>query len=278
MLTTFARLPDELVVCIFAYLTGPNIKLSRSVCRRFANVVDLSPMLQFFIELDYAGYAEASNPRSDLSFEEKCSLLRLHNTRIRNHTFTKVDRLKLGVLGGGFSTEDEMLTSALSPSLKDGILTQWSSVLPHSYMPLQLDVAQLPSLNTGISAVTQWRMTEHNLHVCEYDVEPACDLLVLLERVSLSPGATNIVDQDVSKYRIHFRTLSTNSAHPDAVAGYLPYESRTASTWRFAIQCLGDVVVAYPPCNHTNEPVETGLVMYNWTTGALLVSIFASFE
>ncbi|KAG8751382.1 hypothetical protein FRC12_012474 [Ceratobasidium sp. 428] len=173
-----------------------------------------------------------------------------------------------------------MLTSALSLSLKDGVLTQWSSVSPSSYMPLQLDVAQLPSLNTGESTVTQWRLIEHGLYIYDYDIEPACNLLVLLEYTNFSPSsATDTINQHAgNKYRIHFRTLTTNSTHPDAIVGYLGYGPRTAGTWGFKIQCLGDIVVAYPPCSHTSDLIETGLLMYNWTTGALLVSIPTLFD
>jgi hypothetical protein len=233
-------------------------------------------MLQFIIELDQAGYAEASNPRTDLTLEEKLSALRLHNSRQRSHTITRTDRLELSL--DGFSVDHETLTSNWSMLLKDGVLARWSSVLPSSYMPLQLDLVQLPSLNTGLD-LRQWRLVQHDMNIRHFDMDPVTDLLLLLEYTGKAPQLMQPVPVDNNdRYKFHFRTLSTNNVHPAAVVETLDCELRTGDTWGFGVQCLGDVIVAYLPFEDAGsthiEHKKTGLLMYNWTNGALLVSKF----
>ncbi|KAG8680524.1 hypothetical protein FRC08_016230, partial [Ceratobasidium sp. 394] len=158
--------------------------------------------------------------------------------------------------------EDEMLTSTCSLLFRDGVIAQWSSVLSDSYMPLQLDIVQLPSLNTG-SDLKQWRLIEHELYIRQCDIEPACDLLVLLVLLEYQCAS--------NRYGIHFRTLSTNDTHPDAIVEYLDCG---IYPWGFRVECLGDIVVAYLPSTRANGQTfgEDGIepLIYNWTTGALL--------
>ncbi|QRV88725.1 vacuolar protein sorting-associated protein 13 [Ceratobasidium sp. AG-Ba] len=203
-----------------------------------------------------------------MSIEEKYSILKEHNYRRRNHKYRVTYKLKLGPMGDGFSLETEALTAPWKQLFKDGVLAQWSSVLPDSYMPLQLDLVLLPSCNTG-QEFKQWRLAEPTIRVREFDIEPAYDLLVLLEYdLGDAVGPAN-------RCRLHFRTLSTNDEHPDAAIGHIDYDISTIFDLGLRVQCFGDAVVSYIPNGSNNGLIfgqedTTGLLLYNWTTGALL--------
>ena len=291
-------LPNELLTSILVCLTASEIKICRmvhviragstilpltnfyfQVCRRIKEVIALSPSLQFIIELDNAGYVAATNSRKDLSLDEKLRALRLHNSRRVNHAVNSIDSFKIGISNGGFSMRRELLTSPWAPLFKDGMIAQWSSVSPDSYTPLQLDLVQLPSLNTG-TGLKQWRIIQQHMNVRSYDMEPACDLLVLLEYTGAdtSPFINPILIHEgkLHRYLFHFRTLSTNQVHPSAIVGTLDCDLHGNAGWGFPVNCRGDLIVIRPEIAGPSQFMSddsAGLIIYNWTTGALLVSL-----
>lgn len=213
--------------------------------------------------------------------------LHLHQTRQKSHTTSSMETFKLGVLNGGFQYRFHSLTDNHAPKLKGGTLTKWSSINPNSYLPLQLDVVQLASLNLGAES-KQWKLAYEDMNIKDYDVEPACDLLVLLEYLgpALDPFNPNVfpptfdvtgLDGGTPKaFVFHFRTLSTNESHPSAVKPLLDCGIITGNAFGFWVTCLGDIIVSRPKCTPSRDPSSdscSGLIMYNWTTGALLVSL-----
>ncbi|KAF8605874.1 hypothetical protein BDV93DRAFT_543081 [Ceratobasidium sp. AG-I] len=278
------RLPTEVLQGVLLYLTAPDIRTCRLLFRRLKEFIDSSRLL-FIAELDAAGYVEAPNSRTDLDTKEKYRYLHLHQTRQRSHTISSIEIFKLGDLNGGFQTRLHSLTDKDAPRLKGGVLAKWSSVNASSYLPLQLDVVQLASLNIG-SESKQWNLVfEDNINIREYDIEPACDLLVLLEYTgpALNPFNPNasppVFDPEglgggtPKPYVFHFRTLSTNEPHPSAVNPSLDLGIITGDANGFWIICLGEIIVARPRCSRSEDPPFdscSGLIVYNWTTGALL--------
>lgn len=217
---------------------------------------------------------------------EKYKYLHLHQTQQKGHTISSTETLKLGVLNGGFQTRFHSLTDNDAPKLKGGILAKWSSVNSSSYLPLQLDIVQLASLNLG-SESKQWNIVYKDMNIRDYDIEPACDLLVLLEYTgpALDPFDPNAFPPTFDTeglgggtpkpYVIHFRTLSKNEPHPSAIKPSLDGGIITGNAWGFQVTCLGEVIVARPKCTPSGVSAfdsQSGLIIYNWTTGALLVS------
>ncbi|KAG8690467.1 hypothetical protein FRC09_011968 [Ceratobasidium sp. 395] len=283
-------LTDELVVAIFLYLSSHEVHTCQLVCRRFNHIVRSSIGLQFIIELALSGYVEARNPRIDISLQEKCDLLRLHRLRRWNRSVSSIDTILMDAPDSGFDPGQPSLSHtphwSRGPSLRDGFVTNWSFMSPRAYTDLQLDVIQLPSLNTG-TRLNQWRLTQKGLNIQGSAVEPACDLLVLLEcKAELSTDVYEPVPQlqppqqpDSTglggyvrahrPYLFHFRTLSTNEPHPSAFQSVFDCGLRTRSEDGFIIECLGDLVVARP--NRFFAPRHNyGLLIYNWITGTLL--------
>lgn len=251
------------------------------MCRRIKELISLSPSLQFIIELENAGYVAAANSRTDLSVDGKLRALRLHNSRRANHTVNSIDAFRLGISNGGFSAKRELLTSPWAPLFKDGMVAQWSSVTPDSYTPLQLDLAQLPSINIG-TGLKQWRITQQNMNIRSYDMEPACDFLVLLEYTGAdtTPFINPILTPEgqTHRYLFHFRTLSTNQVHPSALLGTLDCDLHGNAGWGFPVNCRGDLIIVRPEIAGPSQFLSddgAGLIIYNWTTGALLVSLMS---
>lgn len=218
---------------------------------------------------------------------EKYKALRLHRTRQKNHTISSMETFKLGVLNGGFQTSFHSLTDNYAPKLKGGVLTKWSSVNPSSYLPLRLDIAQLASLNLGTES-KQWSLVYENMNIRDYDTEPACDLLVLLEYTgpALNPFNSNVYPHTFDSTglggrtpkpsKFHFRTISTNEPHPSAIKPTLDCGIITGNAWGFWVTCIGKIIVSRPKCSATKDSPRdprSGLIIYNWTTGALLVSL-----
>ncbi|KAF8605873.1 hypothetical protein BDV93DRAFT_31061 [Ceratobasidium sp. AG-I] len=279
------RLPTEILEGVLLYLTAPDIRTCRSLYRRLKDIIDSSRLL-FIAELDAAGYVESSNPRADLDTMGKYKYLHLHQTRQKSHIISSMETFKLGVLNGGFDNGSHVLTGNHAPKLKGGVLAKWSSVNPTSNLPLKLDVAQLASLNLGTES-KQWSLIYEDMNIVGYDIEPACDLLVLLEYTGpvLNPrnrffrptyDPTGLGGNTPKPYVFHFRTLSTNEPHPSAARHLLDCGIITGNSRGFRVECLDEIVVARPKCapsQDTSIDQCSGLVIYNWTTGALLVSL-----
>ncbi|KAG8751381.1 hypothetical protein FRC12_012473 [Ceratobasidium sp. 428] len=284
-------LTDELVVAIFLYLSSHEVHTCQLVCRRFNNIVRSSIGLQFIIELALSGYVEFRNPRIDISLQEKCDLLRLHRLRRWNRSVSSIDTILMDTPNRGFGPGRPHLDHtphwSRGPSLRDGFVTNWSFMSPRAYTDLQLDVIQLPSLNIG-TGLNQWRLTQKGLNIQGSAVEPACDLLVLLEcKTELPTDAHEVVPQlqppqqpDSTgpggyvrthwPYLFHFRTLSTNEPHPSAFQSVFDCGLRTRSENGFIIECLGDLVIARPNIFSVLSRGNCGLLIYNWVTGAFL--------
>ncbi|QRV88724.1 F-box protein [Ceratobasidium sp. AG-Ba] len=270
-------LSDEVILLIFQYLVGSDIRACQLVCRRFHGIVQSSSDLQFFIH----GFVEFPQPRKDLTLKEKCNILRLHRERRKNRTVSNVNTFKIGVANGGFTSR---WLPSITP-LKDGVLAEWSLVREDSFMNLQLDVVQLPSLNTG-TGFKQWRLEQNDLNIRGSAFEPAADLLVLLEytgpyidpfprHLGLNRIDPNNIDPSglghgqPQPFLFHFRTLSTNEPHPNAYQSTLDCGLRTKSAWGFPLDCLGDLIITRPQKGHHKE-WECGLIIYNWVTGTVL--------
>ncbi|KAG8776741.1 hypothetical protein FRC12_000713 [Ceratobasidium sp. 428] len=279
MASKLGELGNDILLAIFLYLTGRDIYACQLVCRRLNDFVRSSLVLRFVANLSLSGYVESCNSRTDIALTEKFDALRLRLARRRNHAISSMDIIHMGTANGGFPSWHLPSPTSTHPPLKDGVLTQWSLISPDSRTDLQLDVVQLPSLNTG-TGLKQWRMTQRGLNIKSYAVEPRCDLLLLLEytgpllhnfdaRPPVQAGVDGLGGGIPQPYLFHFRTLSTNGPHPNAFQPVLDCGLRTQSAHGFKIECFGDLIVARPGHN-TAQPQESGLLIYNWVTGALL--------
>ncbi|KAG9118602.1 hypothetical protein FRC07_006808 [Ceratobasidium sp. 392] len=279
MIPKLGDFANEVLLAVFFHLTVRDVCACQLVCRRFNDIIRSSPALRFSIELSLAGYVESCNPRTDISTEEKCNALRLHRSRHGNHTVSSIDTIQMGFTDGGFRSWHLPSPTRTHPSLKDGVLAQWSLISPNIHADLQLDVVQLPSLNTG-TGLKQWRLTQKGLNIKSYDFEPACDLLVLVEytgplvnnldsRPPIRIDVNGLGGNGPQPYLFHFRTLSTNEPHPNAFQPVLDCGLRTGHANGFDVKCFGDLIIARPRYK-ADQWRDLGLLIYNWVTGALL--------
>jgi hypothetical protein len=154
------------------------------VCRSFRELIGSLCELQFRLELDAAGYVEPDNSRADIDIGEKLSILRNHMSRWREHTPSSVEEIYLR----GQYHGSRVSNGGTGPLFSGGVLARWSAVDVGSYLPLRLDLVQLPSPNKGTS-LKKWHVTEPTVPVRRYWLEPRYDLLVLLAVTGLPPGA-----------------------------------------------------------------------------------------
>ncbi|KAG9097530.1 hypothetical protein FRC06_007457 [Ceratobasidium sp. 370] len=187
-------LPPELWGKILAYLRILELEQCRLVCKMFYSLTHSVPECRFRLELASAGYAEPSNPRTDISTAQATDIFRAHLSR----TVSQTDDLS-EFMAAGFRVDRRNGRSLSEPEIRPmffgGVLARWSSVYSDSYLPLRMDAVRLPSSNKG-TRLERWKVFEPELDVQGYWMEPKYDLLVLL-----------VYTQNKRKRKLHLSAL-----------------------------------------------------------------------
>lgn len=220
------------------------------------------------LELDSCGYVEPANPRRDLTYHQKLEVVRNHRDRW-NHPEN--------ITPAVFDANIEIWVPQQYVNQYVDSVFAWAAPLsdftPYGRVQ-QLHIHQLPSPNRGIE-YKHWVIPDLGLDVRNFGIDPAQDLLVLLEIDLESPHG--MVD------RLHLRTMSTNEVHPSSAASgsVLFHHSSTASplapdrTCDFGISGRLLAVLFRPTHIHPS----TYLVIWDWTTGVeLSVSGYTCFS
>jgi hypothetical protein len=110
--------------------------------------------------------------------------LRDHLSRWREHAPSDVQEIDLGGTYNGLGLTHD----SFDPVFSDGVLAHWSAISVNSYLPIRLDLAQLPSPSKG-TKLKEWHIIEPMIPVKRYWFEPKYDLLILLGTKDLPQGA-----------------------------------------------------------------------------------------
>ncbi|KDQ13508.1 hypothetical protein BOTBODRAFT_56036 [Botryobasidium botryosum FD-172 SS1] len=226
-------LPDEIITSILLELCFTDILLCSSVCKRLHDIIAASSSIQYRIELGRLGYADV--PCSDLAASELLARIRKHRIAWENFAWTRSEDFSLQYQPGLI-----WLTS--------GVLAMLSAERR------KITVLRLPSTSSDNGA--QPLSYEFDFAVETVAMDPGADLLVLLERPTLSalPGGF---------CRIHVRSLSTCEPHPSAAVpvhrvsiGQLPRQH--------SLELIGDTIALFSRIFRLSP---ASLIILQWRTG-----------
>ncbi|KAG8791521.1 hypothetical protein FRC12_008947, partial [Ceratobasidium sp. 428] len=254
-MTPNSPLPPEILIVIFLYLEGRELRSCQLGCRIFKELIESLLELQFQTALRDAGYVESQHSRPNISIGEKLSILKSHLQGWNDVSASSVKSFDLyGTYNGHGLAHDD-----IEPLFFDGILARWSTSSCDVRLPLMLDLVQLPSPNKGL-AFKGWHITEQTIEVDNYWLEPKYNLLVLL---SIHQQAQNTMS-----YRFHLRTLSTNEPHPSTNTQTRPLRLELSpghSVESYSVQIVGRLMFV-----HLVDKSKTGRVYcWDWGTGEL---------
>ncbi|KAI0649960.1 hypothetical protein C8Q79DRAFT_941783 [Trametes meyenii] len=227
----FVSLPTELIIEILLELDLRSLLRCRQSCSFLKDVMDDDKRLQYHIELAAAGMEDG--PPSTLTAAERLQIL-----RTRQAAWDKLAK----------TSREEV------PMLEGGVWELHGGVLAQGEGSRTLVLKQLPSAIRGIES-REWRIEDLGVNMRDFGMDPAQDLLVVIENRAEWTGTT---------CSVHLRTLSTGEPHPaaprPAVLTHTPQEGR----YSYTIQIAEDFVAILMTCGDADH---SELLIWNWKTG-----------
>lgn len=148
----------------------------------------------------------------------------------------------------------------------------YGDVFAQSSTPNVLHFRQLPSKYRKIEEKT-WGVAL-DIHVRDFTMDPAQDLLVLIEEPTSFPNTnTNVTTRSI---RIHLRSLTTGDRHRLApqpailVHDFDAQNVQAAYTLQVCDNLLGILLT------HTELGADPELTIWDWTTGKVILACFSS--
>ncbi|KAG2049910.1 hypothetical protein BDR06DRAFT_918460 [Suillus hirtellus] len=237
---TLTLLPSEVIRQTLSNLDWRTLLTLRLVCKFLCSMVDKSPPAQYLIELAISGL-EDNKRSSQLTTASRLALLKERNTHW--NTLQWVESRDL-------------------PLLQDDDEWQFcGGVLAQSNLLGTMRLYQLPSQYRNIPA-RSWRIPILS-NTEDFTMDPAQDLLVLVEKPILIPAHNNT--KSYMWIRIHPRSLTTGHAHPSAVKviDYRLYMQSAKLEMELSIQtCTKFLAILFIVEDNTSE-----LTLWNWQTG-----------
>ncbi|KAG1757742.1 hypothetical protein EDB19DRAFT_1891444 [Suillus lakei] len=223
-------LPVELILKIFSLLDWRTLLICREVCKFFCLIVE-GERAQYEIELAVSGMMDG--PPSLLTTSDRLALLKERNAAWESLKW--VESQDIPMMGGH-------------------IWELYGDVFAQSSTPDVLHFRQLPSKYRKIEEKT-WGVAL-DIHVRDFTMDPAQDLLVLIE-------------QSTSLIRIHLRSLATGDRHRLAPQPAILQNARATYTLQVCDNLLGILFLS-------PEDADPELTIWNWTTGKVILTRFSS--
>lgn len=264
------NLPAEILVDILSLTRPLDIRRCQQVCRRFRDLVVADQYLQYILELDISGYVAPSVPRLDLSYTEKIQILCRLRQRWQRNELAEPTYIRL--------QPQRIRTSCFV----DGIFA-------HGYVNPAADndhvriihYDQLRSINKG-TGHKHWHHGDLGFDIRRFAIQPDDDLIVLLEEANqivhqqLDDGM--VISNNLVRYRLHLRTMSTNELHPATapLAGCVPLNidgRRNRIRHRhFQLRVYGHLV-GIMFSSRVGLARSFTIIVLNWVTGSELACI-----
>ncbi|KAG2154684.1 hypothetical protein DEU56DRAFT_769753 [Suillus clintonianus] len=235
-------LPVELIFKIFSVLDWRTLLVCREICRLFRSIAE-GDRAQYDIELAVSGMMDG--PPSPLTTSDRLALLKGRNAAWESLKWVESKDI---------------------PMMQGHIWELYGDVFAQSSTPDVLHFRQLPSTYRKIEEKS-WNMAL-DIHVRDFTMDPAQDLLVLIEQpptVLLNPSATT------RSIRIHLRSLTTGDSHrlaprPAILVHDLDVRNARAT---YTLQVCGNLlgVLFMSP-----EDADPELTIWNWTTGKVILT------
>jgi hypothetical protein len=235
-------LPVELILKIFALLDWRTTLVCRGVCKFFRSIAE-GERAQYEIELAVSGMVDG--PPSPFTTSDRLALLKERNAAWESLRWVE--------------SQDIPMT--------DGHIWElYGNVFAQSSMPNVLHFRQLPSKYRKIEEKT-WGVAL-DIHVRDFTMDPAQDLLVLVEEPSLP--STDITTRSI---RIHLRSLTTGDRHrlaPQPATLRVVHDPdlqnvRATYTLQVCDNLLG-ILISHP------EDADSELTIWDWTTGKVILA------
>ncbi|GJE99684.1 F-box protein [Phanerochaete sordida] len=227
-------LPTELLIEILKYLNPRDILHCQAVCRTLRDIVADCAELQYFIELTADNLVEGFPKHGAPSSAERLRLLLERRRRWRELDWTKKHVVPIP----GACQAYEFVGGAFAKSM---------GFFGHS----SLNVTWLPTRNAPARSIFY---KDLGVAARDFAIDPSQDMMALVEA-----GADN------AGIKIYIRSISKNEKHPLATDECLSAPSPQIGTC--FIQIVHDVVGVF---FWLDEP---GLLVWNWRSGKLLVSL-----
>ncbi|KAI0752690.1 hypothetical protein C8Q80DRAFT_1217173 [Daedaleopsis nitida] len=221
-------LPLELLIAVLTNLDWRDLLRCRQVCMFFKDYVDHDVTAQYKIELAVAGMEDG--PPSILTPSDRLSILRERQKAWRSLKWKS--RQEYPMLGGNVW---ELYGGMLAQADREGLLT----------------VTQLPS--------KQWKIPDMGIAVRDFSMDPAQDLLIIVE---------NVRADHVLHCRVHLRSLQTGAVHPAAKGGILEHTPLRIGHDSYTIQTSENLLGLLVEGDEERE-----LLIWDWQTGALRMHI-----
>ncbi|KZT36560.1 hypothetical protein SISSUDRAFT_1063574 [Sistotremastrum suecicum HHB10207 ss-3] len=240
------KLPLELLIKILEELDYEPLKACMRVSKSLSNVIKESSVLQYHIQLFSRGFIDGVSELSHLQSitSKQQALLDLQDTwsdlRPRRQTrLPPSPKFSLGKLIGGIcATYDDRNSEGTS-----------------------ITFTTLPSVARNIELREQ--RIKLTTKLIEFTIDPSQDLLVLVEKSrALAVG-----------YRFHFRTMSQNTPHPQALKETIEYHPPDDLVEELSIQISGQrIIVLVILYDADGERDFTILGAWDWHAGNFLAS------
>lgn len=234
-------LPVELILKIFALLDWRTLLVCREVCRFFCSIVE-GDEAQYEIELAVSGMVDG--PLSPFTTSDRLALLKERNAAWESLRWVESQDV---------------------PMMRGHIWELYGGVFAQSSTPDVLHFRQLPSKYRKIEEKT-WRVTL-DMHVRDFTMDPAQDLLVLIEEPTPSPNA----NATTHSILIHLRSLTTGDRHklapqPAILVHALDAPNDGATyTLQVCDHLLGVLLIRH-------EDTDAELTIWDWTTGKIILT------
>ncbi|KAL4069738.1 hypothetical protein V8B97DRAFT_1872356 [Scleroderma yunnanense] len=239
-------LPMELMIRILSMMDYRTLVTCQQVCRLFDTLITTNSPLQYALELAAAG--KEDNPHSSLDYSGKLDTLRKHQAAWRTLQWTDIKDIRM---------------------LRGNLWELYGGVLAQSDINDTICFRRLPSRIRGIEERV-WSVTTSDLDLCDFTLDPAQDLLILITRPKLRPQSSS----ENMEIAIHIRSLTTGNRHPLApdppVLRHIV--DVPALDLSFLVQvCVDRVAVHFM----RPEAVPSELVVWNWKTGKLELNVYS---
>ncbi|OJA16126.1 hypothetical protein AZE42_00062 [Rhizopogon vesiculosus] len=242
---TLTSLPLELILEIYSALDWKTLLVCRQVCSLFRSIMESSGRARYDIELAVSGMMDG--PPSSLTASDRLALL-----KERNAAWEALE----------WKASNDL-------SMQQGHLWElYGGVFAQSSPSNLLHFRQLPSEYRNIKEKS-WHVAL-DVHVRDFTMDPAQDLLVLVEQPTLFPNANEIERQ----IRIHLRSLTTGDNHrlaPKPATLVHDFDVRGARP-TYTLQVCGNLLGVY---FMSHGPPTPELTVWNWTTGEVILTRFS---
>ncbi|KIO33271.1 hypothetical protein M407DRAFT_234431 [Tulasnella calospora MUT 4182] len=272
-------LATELIVMILGCLDPRDLLRNLTVCRRFRDAIESSPLLKYSIALARVGAVDNSN--NSLSLKDKLKRLESQEKAWLNLTFARRDTIHIPARFGPFDLCSGVLVGARALAPEDNVDDVDANVQPlpdgdeENLNARQLLGTTLPSVLSDDTDVRSWSR-DVGFPVYGLGIDTQQNLAIVIQRRTSQSAMRltcfgfqmlrrGIIENSEEPFQIHLLALSTFEPHP--LATQRIYEHHTdVRVSQISVRCMGNLAgVMFH--SFEAELFQQTLLIFDWTTG-----------